>query len=90
MPVTIKDNIQVRGWTNHRGSAVTPRDPMTEDAPAVSRLREAGAVFLGKTRMPEYGWKGVGDFPLTGNTRNPWNTATGRAVLRPGPPPVRR
>ena len=77
MPVTIKDNIAVRGWTNHRGSAVTPREPMTEDAPAVARLREAGAVFLGKTTMPEYGWKGVGDSPLSGITRNPWNTATG-------------
>ncbi len=77
VPVTIKDNIAVRGWTNHRGSAVTPRDLMTEDAPVVARLREGGAVFLGKTTMPEYGWKGVGDSPLSGVTRNPWNTATG-------------
>jgi aspartyl-tRNA(Asn)/glutamyl-tRNA(Gln) amidotransferase subunit A len=77
VPVTVKDNIAVRGWSNHRGSAVTPRDPMTEDAPAVARLREAGAVFLGKTTMPEYGWKGVGDSPLSGITRNPWDTETG-------------
>lgn len=77
VPVTVKDNIAVRGWTNHRGSAVTPREPMTEDAPAVARLREAGAVFLGKTTMPEYGWKGVGDSPLSGITRNPWDTRTG-------------
>jgi aspartyl-tRNA(Asn)/glutamyl-tRNA(Gln) amidotransferase subunit A len=40
-------------------------------------LREAGTVFLGKTTMPEYGWKGVGDSPATGITRNPWNTGTG-------------
>jgi aspartyl-tRNA(Asn)/glutamyl-tRNA(Gln) amidotransferase subunit A len=77
VPVTIKDNIAVRGWTNHRGSAVTPRDPVTDDAPAVARLREAGAVFLGKTTMPEYGWKGVGDSPLSGVTCNPWDVGTG-------------
>jgi aspartyl-tRNA(Asn)/glutamyl-tRNA(Gln) amidotransferase subunit A len=74
VPVTIKDNIQVKGWTNFKGSAVTPREPVEEDAPVVARLREAGAVFLGKTCMPEFGWKGLGDSPLTGNTRNPWNT----------------
>lgn len=76
-PVTVKDNIAVRGWTNHRGSAVTPREPVGDDAPAVARLREAGAVFLGKTTMPEYGWKGVGDSPFSGITRNPWHTETG-------------
>jgi aspartyl-tRNA(Asn)/glutamyl-tRNA(Gln) amidotransferase subunit A len=42
----------------------------------VARLREAGAVFLGQTTTPEFGWKGVTDSPLTGITRNPWNTAT--------------
>src|SRR5690606_37287848 len=48
-----------------------------EDGPATARLREAGAVFLGKTTMPEFGWKGVGDSPLTGITRNPWDVSTG-------------
>ena len=46
---------------------------MAEDAPPVARLREAGAVFLGKTTTPEFGWKGVTDSPLTGITRNPWD-----------------
>ncbi|TIS11254.1 MAG: amidase, partial [Mesorhizobium sp.] len=36
-------------------------------------LREAGAIFLGKTTSPEFGWKGVTDSPLHGITRNPWN-----------------
>jgi aspartyl-tRNA(Asn)/glutamyl-tRNA(Gln) amidotransferase subunit A len=39
----------------------------------VARLREHGAVLLGKTTMPEFGWKALGDSPLTGITRNPWN-----------------
>ena len=43
------------------------------DAPLVARLRENGAVLLGKTTTPEFGWKGVTDSPLTGITRNPWN-----------------
>jgi aspartyl-tRNA(Asn)/glutamyl-tRNA(Gln) amidotransferase subunit A len=38
-------------------------------------LREAGAVFMGLTTTPEFGWKGVTDSPLTGVTRNPWNPA---------------
>lgn len=77
VPVTIKDNIAVAGWSMRRGSALASTDPSPEDAPATARLREAGAVFLGKTAMPEYGWKGVGDSPLSGITRNPWNTGTG-------------
>ena len=56
VPATVKDNIAVAGWTNFRGSAVTSREPAAEDAPAVARLREAGAVILGKTCMPEFGW----------------------------------
>jgi crotonobetainyl-CoA:carnitine CoA-transferase CaiB-like acyl-CoA transferase len=40
----------------------------------VARLRECGAVFLGSTTTPEFGWKGVTDSPLTGITRNPWDT----------------
>jgi len=45
------------------------------DAPFVRRLAGAGGVMLGKTTSPEFGWKALGDSPLTGITRNPWNTA---------------
>ena len=45
---------------------------MKEDAPAVARLRESGAVILGKTTLPEFGWIGACHSPLTGITRNPW------------------
>src|SRR5262249_58859335 len=47
--------------------------PWEEDAPSVARLREAGAILLGKTTTPEFGWKGVTDRRLTGIPRNPWN-----------------
>ena len=73
VPVTIKDNLGVAGWPTRRGSALASPAPETEDSPIVARIREAGAVFVGKTTMPEYGWKGVGDSPLSGITRNPWD-----------------
>ncbi len=73
LPVTIKDIIDVKGQPTRRGSATTPTTPATADAPAVARLREQGAVILGKTTTPEYGWIGVCHSPLTGITRNPWN-----------------
>jgi aspartyl-tRNA(Asn)/glutamyl-tRNA(Gln) amidotransferase subunit A len=76
VPVSIKDIILTKGWPTLRGSkTVDPRGPWNDDAPATARLREHGAVILGKTTTPEFGWKGVTDSPLTGITRNPWNTA---------------
>jgi aspartyl-tRNA(Asn)/glutamyl-tRNA(Gln) amidotransferase subunit A len=76
VPVTIKDLVLMRGLPTLRGSRlVDPHQDWSEDAPATARLREAGAVILGKTTTPEFGWKAVGDSPLTGVTRNPWNLA---------------
>ena len=75
VPVSIKDLLLTRGWPTLRGSkTIDPRGPWNDDAPVVARLREHGAVLLGKTTTPEFGWKGVTDGPLTGITRNPWNT----------------
>ena len=75
VPVSIKDLLLTRGWPTLRGSkTIDPGGPWNDDAPAVARLREHGAVLLGKTTTPEFGWKGVTDSPLTGITRNPWNT----------------
>jgi aspartyl-tRNA(Asn)/glutamyl-tRNA(Gln) amidotransferase subunit A len=76
VPVSIKDILLTKGWPTLRGSkTVDPKGPWNDDAPAVARLREHGAVLLGKTTTPEFGWKGVTDSPLTGITRNPWNPA---------------
>jgi aspartyl-tRNA(Asn)/glutamyl-tRNA(Gln) amidotransferase subunit A len=76
VPVSIKDIILTKGWPTLRGSkTIDPKGPWNDDAPATARLREHGAVLLGKTTTPEFGWKGVTDSPLTGITRNPWNPA---------------
>ena len=74
VPTSIKDIILTKGWPTLRGSrTIDPVQDWKEDAPAVARLREAGAVLLGKTTTPEFGWKAVCDSPLTGTTRNPWD-----------------
>jgi aspartyl-tRNA(Asn)/glutamyl-tRNA(Gln) amidotransferase subunit A len=76
VPATVKDLLLMRGFPTLRGSLlVDPNQDWIEDAPAVARLREAGAVILGKTTTPEFGWKALGDSPLTGITRNPWDLA---------------
>ena len=75
VPVSIKDLILTRGWPTLRGSkTVNPDQPWEVDAPVSARLREAGAVLLGKTTTPEFGCKGETNSLLTGISRNPWNT----------------
>jgi aspartyl-tRNA(Asn)/glutamyl-tRNA(Gln) amidotransferase subunit A len=69
---TVKDNVWLKGFPSRRGSLTTPDTPIKDDAPAIARLREAGAVILGKTTLPEFGWIGACHSPLTGITRNPW------------------
>ena len=73
LPATIKDIIDVKGQPTRKGSLTTSATPAAHDAPAVARLREQGAVILGKTTSPEFGWIGVCHSPLTGITRNPWD-----------------
>jgi len=75
VPTTIKDLLPVIGWPTRRGSLATADlGPEQVDAPAVARLKEAGAVLVGKTTTPEFGWKAVTDSPYSGVTRNPWNS----------------
>ncbi len=76
VPVAIKDLILTRGMPTLRGSrTVAANQPWDVDAPVTARLREAGAVILGKTTTPEFGCKGETNSPLTGITRNPWDLA---------------
>lgn len=72
IPVAIKDLFLTMGQPTLRGSFTINADqPWTENAPVVDRLQSAGAIRIGKTTMPEHGWKGVTDSPRHGVTRNP-------------------
>ena len=99
IPATIKDSFHYKGWPTRYGSTIASTLKQPADSPPVARLREQGAIFIGKTTLPEYGHKGVTHSPLTGITRNPWNmektpggssggaavvTATGMAFLNLG------
>ena len=75
VPATIKDLLRTKGWPCRYGSHTTSQAAMDEDAPVTARLREHGAVLIGSTTTPEYGWKGVTDGPLSGVTRNPWDAS---------------
>lgn len=73
VPVSIKELVRVKGWPASMGSKLTDKTPVDADAPAVARLREAGAIVFAQSTSSEYGHKGVTDSPLHGITRNPWN-----------------
>ena len=76
IPTTVKDLILAKNWPTLRGSlTIDPNQAWTEDGPPVARMREHGAIIIGKTTTPEFGWKGVTDSALSGITRNPWNPA---------------
>ena len=72
IPVTIKDLVVTAGVPTEFGSHTRKGYVPDEDSPFVARLKEAGAVPLGKTTTSEFGWKGVSESPLTGITSNPW------------------
>lgn len=72
VPVTIKDLQITKDMPTQHGSKIYAGHQPTEDAPLVSRLREEGAIILGKTTVSEIGWTGVSRSPLTGITSNPW------------------
>jgi aspartyl-tRNA(Asn)/glutamyl-tRNA(Gln) amidotransferase subunit A len=74
VPITVKDNIPVRGMRSTWGSYYYAEFvPETDELP-VARLRNAGAIILGKTNCPEFTLQGYTDNLLFGPTRNPWNT----------------
>jgi aspartyl-tRNA(Asn)/glutamyl-tRNA(Gln) amidotransferase subunit A len=73
VPLAIKENHGAKGMPKQSGSRTRDAVPEAEDQPHIARLREAGCVIFARTTMPDLGWKGVNDSPLTGVTRNPWN-----------------
>ncbi|WP_159995605.1 amidase [Roseomonas sp. 18066] len=72
IPVTIKDMHHTKGLVTALGSHATKDWVPDVDAPCIARLHEAGTVMLGKTAVPEFGWKGVSQSTLSGITHNPW------------------
>jgi len=73
IPVSVKDLIAVKGLPFSLGSKSMKNNVADLDAPSVEKLRAAGAIIIGKTTTSEFGCKAVGDSPLTGITRHPWN-----------------
>jgi amidase len=72
VPVAIKDNVDYAGEVTTQGTAAYG-EPAREDSVVVRRLRDAGAVILGKTNLPELAIYGFTESPTWGDTRNPWD-----------------
>jgi len=73
IPITIKDNYSTRGVRSTAGSKILRDFVPDEDAAVVARLREAGAIFLGKTNLNEFAYGIHGLNPHYGDVHNPWS-----------------
>ena len=73
VPFSVKDLLVTRGLRTTFGTPIYRDNVPGEDAPAVARMKEAGAILLGKTNTPTMGWVGITDNLVFGLTRNPWN-----------------
>jgi aspartyl-tRNA(Asn)/glutamyl-tRNA(Gln) amidotransferase subunit A len=73
VPFSVKDLIITKGMRTTFGTPLHRDNVPTEDAPAVARMKAAGAILLGKTNTPTFGWVGITDNLVFGVTRNPWN-----------------
>ena len=73
VPITIKENIATKGVPVPLGAATTTLTPAASDAPPAARVREAGAIILSKTTMPDYGMLSSGLSSFHPLTRNPWD-----------------
>lgn len=75
VPVAIKDNVHLRGTPMTQASLAVNDRESEQDSAVVARLRDAGAVFLGKTNLPELGTLPSTENTRFGATRNPWDTS---------------
>src|SRR5260370_605524 len=74
VPISIKDLVDVEGVPTRHGSVIFDDNaPAAADDVLVERLRQAGAIVIGKATTPEFGVKGLTDGPSFGTTRNPWD-----------------
>ena len=79
LPVSVKDLFDVGGDVTRAGSKLLAGAPAAlADAPAVARLRAAGAVIVGRSNMVEFAFGAVGTNPHYGTPKNPWDRKTGR------------
>jgi aspartyl-tRNA(Asn)/glutamyl-tRNA(Gln) amidotransferase subunit A len=74
VPVSVKDLVDVAGTETTSGSAVPPRRAVS-DAPVVARLRQAGAIVIGKTNLHEFAFGTTGDESAFGPVRHPLDPA---------------
>jgi Asp-tRNA(Asn)/Glu-tRNA(Gln) amidotransferase A subunit family amidase len=74
VPVAVKDEVDQRGYPTTVGTSFLGREPATDDAEVVSRLRRAGALLVGKANMHEIGILPTGLNPIHGAARNPYDT----------------
>jgi amidase len=74
VPFTVKENIDVAGSATTWGCAALAEQIATADAPAVARLREAGAIPIARTNLPDFAFRWHTESGLAGHTRNPWDT----------------
>ncbi|MCH7911153.1 MAG: amidase, partial [Candidatus Hydrogenedentes bacterium] len=72
VPIAVKDIIDIEGTVTTAGGVLLPDVPAAEDAPVIARLRDAGAVILGKLNLHEYAWGGTTNNPHYGHCFNPW------------------
>ncbi|CAN5731866.1 amidase [soil metagenome] len=75
IPLALKDNVAVRGMRTTAGSKVLADWLPADDATVTTRLRQSGAIFIGKTNMHEFAWGGTSANPHYGSVRNPWDTS---------------
>ncbi|MDB5828839.1 MAG: amidase, partial [Variovorax sp.] len=75
IPVALKDNVAVRGTRTTAGSKVLADWLPEDDATVTTKLRQSGAIFIGKTNMHEFAWGGTSANPHYGSVRNPWDTS---------------
>ncbi|WP_227356143.1 amidase [Haladaptatus salinisoli] len=73
IPIAIKDLTRVKGVRTTFGSPSFAEHTPTADDTVVTRLRDAGAIILGKTNTPEFGRKTVTENPIFGASTNPWD-----------------
>lgn len=73
VPITVKDLVATQGMRTTMGSRLLVDNIPDADAPAITLLRDAGAIIIGKTATPEFGHKAVTDGLLGEPTANPWN-----------------